>query len=153
MSRSRFTFAVTLAFALSSGVPSRTLHAQGPFAGSWTIADWTVAPWVKADARAAIKPNAAVLNRSLIFTSKHVVGPTLLSCDVPKYELINSPLEGLFEGGLTNARADGAALGFKAPVKTLRANCDFDFHLRDANTAMFALDNVLYTMKRKNPTS
>ncbi|MEO7998800.1 MAG: hypothetical protein ABI852_15225 [Gemmatimonadaceae bacterium] len=129
-----------------------TAHAQGTFAGAWTIAEWSVAPWVPDAERARIKPNDNVLNHSLIFTAKHVVGPELLSCDTPKYQTISSPIEGLFEGGLLKPKTDGVALGFKAPVKTLRPACDFDFHLKDANTAMFALDNVLYTMKRKNPT-
>ena len=132
-------------------IPARAMHAQGTFVGTWTITEWMVAPWVKAADRASIKPNSNVLKHSLIFTSKHIVGPTILSCDAPQYRLLNFALDMLFEGGLTNAKADGAALGFKAPVKTLQPGCDFDFHMRDPDTVLFALDNVLYTMKRKNP--
>ena len=140
-----------IASALCLVVPARATHAQGAFTGTWTIAEWVVAPWVKTTERAAIKPNPAILNRALIFTSKHVVGPALLSCETPKYQLLTSPPEGLFEGGLPSAKSDAAALGFKGPVKTLRPSCDFDFHMKDENTVMFALDNVLYTMKRKTP--
>lgn len=140
-----------IATALSLVVPARAMQAQGAFTGTWTIAEWVVAPWVKTTERTAIKPNPDILNRALIFTSKHVVGPTLLSCDTPKYQLLTSPPEGLFEGGLPSAKSDAAALGFKGQIKTLRPSCDFDFHMRDTNTVMFALDNVLYTMKRKNP--
>lgn len=149
MSRVSFIRAVFTTALFCCASPAR---AQGTFAGAWTIAEWSVAPWVSDAERARIKPNANVLNHSLIFTAKHVVGPDLLSCDTPKYETVSSPFEGLFEGGLLKPKTDGPALGFKAPVKTLRPACDFDFHLKDPNTAMFALDNVLYTMKRKNPT-
>lgn len=138
-----------LTVAALCGAP--TAQAQGAFAGSWMVAEWSVAPWVTPTERANIKPNNDVLNHSVIFTSKHVVGPTLLTCDTPKYLTVSSPYEGLFEGGLPKPKTDGPALGFKAPVKTLRPSCDFDFHMKDENTVMFALDNVLYTMKRKTP--
>jgi hypothetical protein len=143
-----------IALALSTTVlASERAHAQGPFAGTWTIAEWKVAPWVKPAERASIKPNNDVLNKTLTFAANAVTGPKLLSCAKPRYQVIDSPYEGMFEGGLPQPAKDGAALGFKLPVKTLRPSCDFDFHMRDATTVMFALDNVLYTMNKKAPAA
>ena len=132
-------------------VPAQSLRAQDQFTGNWTIASWKVAPWVARAERATIKPNNAVLNRTVTISTKGVAGPKVLACANATYQLVSSPFEGLFEGGLKQPKADGTALGFKAPVKTLRPNCDFDFHMRDSNTVLFALDNVLYTMTRKAP--
>ncbi|MGV3708561.1 MAG: hypothetical protein ACO1Q7_06945 [Gemmatimonas sp.] len=132
---------------------AQSSHAQGPFTGTWTISEWKVAPWVKPAERAGIKPNRDILNKSLTFAAGAVTGPKLLSCAKTKYQMIDSPYEGLFEGGLPQPAQDGAALGFKTPVKTIRPSCDFDFHMRDANAVMFALDNVLYTMTKQAPVA
>lgn len=130
---------------------ARPLHAQGEFVGNWTVAEWKAAPWVPRTERANIKPNAAMLNRTVTISTKGVAGPKLLACASAKYEIVSSPFEGLFEGGLKQPKTDGAALGFRAPVKTLRPNCDLDFHMRNANSVLFAIDNVVYTMTRKAP--
>ncbi len=147
----RIAAGVLVAVATFAMLPAQSLVAQGPFVGNWTIAEWKVAPWVAKADRAKIKPNHAVLNRTVTISTKGVAGPKVLACANAKYEIVSSRFEELFEGGLRQPGADGAALGFKAPVKTLRPNCDFDFHMRDTNTVLFALDNVLYTMKRKTP--
>lgn len=128
-----------------------SLYAQGEFIGNWTIAEWKVAPWVPRAERASIKPNTAMLNRTVTISTKGVAGPKVLACANAKYVIVSSPLEGLFEGGLKQPNTDGAAFGFNAPVKTLRPNCDLDFHMRNRNSVLFAVDNVVYTMTRKAP--
>ena len=140
-----------VSIAALSVFPAHSLRAQGPFIGNWSIAEWKVAPWVTKADRANIKPNTAVLNRTVTISTKGVAGPKVLACANAKYEIVTSRFNELFEGALRQPGTDGAALGFKAPVQTLRPNCDFDFHMRDNNAVMFALDNVLYTMKRKTP--
>ena len=142
-----------VAVAVCAMASANSIGAQEQFTGNWTIATWKVAPWVPRAERANITPNNAVLNRTVTISTKGVAGPKVLACANAKYELVSSPFEGLFEGGLKQPKADGAALGFKSPVKTLRPNCDFDFHMRDSSTVLFALDNVLYTMTRKAPAA
>lgn len=142
-----------VALAVCAILPFHSVRAQDQFAGNWMIASWKVAPWVPRADRANIKPNNAVLNRTVTISSKGVAGPKVLACANAKYEMVSSPFEGLFEGGLKQPKTDAAALGFKTPVKTLRPNCDFDFHMRDSSTVLFALDNVLYTMTRKAPAA
>lgn len=149
MNRAR-AFSVAAAVMTAVAV-SHPLQAQGEFAGTWTIAEWKVAPWVPAAERGAVKPNSNILNHTVTISPQGMTGPKLLTCARAKYEILTSPFEGLFEGGLKAPATDARALGFTAPVKTLRPNCDFDFHLRDAGSVLFALDNVLYTMKRKTP--
>ena len=44
------------------------------------------------------------------------------------------------------------ALGFAAtPIRTLETGCEswFDYHFIDDRTAMFALDNMIYTIRRQ----
>jgi hypothetical protein len=126
--------------------------SQGTFAGSWTIRSWQPAPWLAADAAKAVKAEPGMIGAKITFSARRVSGPRILVCDKPEYEIKDAPLEGLFEGGLTDPSSQGAALGFKPPVKTLVPGCEFEFHLRDPNTAIFALSNVLYTIER-NPSA
>ena len=129
-----------------------TAIAQGTFTGPWTIRSWKAAPWLSAVEARDVKPDPGMVGAKITFTAKRVSGPRILVCDKPVYEIKDAPLEGLFEGGLTEPVAQGAALGFKPPVTTLVPGCEFEFHLRDANTALFALNNVVYTIVR-NPSS
>ena len=123
--------------------------AQGRFAGSYRVSAWRPAPWLADSARRTVRPNAEVLGKRVTFSARRVAGPAILSCDTPKYEILDTPYEGLFEGNLPRPAAQARALGFAtAPVATLRAGCDFDFHFRSASSGMFALDNVIYTLAR-----
>ena len=145
------TLAFSLAVLVAMPFPM-TAFAQGTFTGSWTIQSWKAAPWLGAEEARNVKPDAGMVGARIAFTAKRVSGPRILVCDKPEYEIKDVPLEGLFEGGLTEPVTQGAALGFKPPVTTLVPGCEFEFHLRDANTALFALNNVVYTIVR-NPSS
>jgi hypothetical protein len=60
----------------------------------------------------------------------------------------------LFQGGLAadpaTAVARAKTLGFGANVATVKTSCEHDiaFHMRDADHAAFALDNLIYWLKR-----
>ena len=60
--------------------------------------------------------------------------------------------EYLFQGGLTAPAAQAAALGFRGPrIATLETGCAgaIDFHFVNAKTALFALDNMVYTLRKQ----
>ena len=66
------------------------------------------------------------------------------------YEITRAPPEGLFQGGLTEPARQAAALGFVGRrIRTLETGCEgwFEYHFLDARTAMFALDNMVYTVR------
>jgi hypothetical protein len=140
--------AVLAAFGVATFMGVTSVHAQGAYTGSWRVSSWKVAPWVPAAERAGIKANTRVLNHTITFGKTKIAGPKIIACTGPKYEIKSVPFENLFEGGLKIPATEAPALGFKAPVQTLMPGCDMEFHSLDTNNAMFALDNVLYTMVR-----
>jgi hypothetical protein len=101
------------------------------------------------------------LGKTIAFKTARIDGPGLLACPELRYTLLDSPPEGLFQGAFDEMRrkdpsADpgklAAWLGFKAPlIRTLQTGCanELDYHFIDERTAEFALDNYIYTIKRK----
>jgi len=128
------------------------------FMGRWLIERVESAPWVAARTPA----NSAIANlyvgKTVTFEENRIDGPELLTCANPKYNFVEVPAEGLFQGGLAQSDADTAKaqaaaekLGFETqPVQTVTTGCEHDiaFHLRNAEQAAFALDNMIFWMKR-----
>ena len=147
--------ALAVASVLACSIAPRLASAQGAaFAGTWTIRAWRAAPWLDSVAARRVQPDAGLLGHQVTFTAGRVAGPTVLACRHPAYEVKDVPFDGLFEGGLTKPDAQARALGYTSPrVRTLMPGCDFEFHLRATDTALFALDNVLFTMVRRHPAT
>ncbi|MEP6765146.1 MAG: hypothetical protein ABJB66_12575 [Gemmatimonadaceae bacterium] len=141
-----FRIAVACALTISS---AQSLHAQGAYAGTWTVDSWKPAPWLSAADARTVKPSTPLQGRTITFTKAKIVAPQPIACSNPKYEIKSVAFDQLFEGGLRKPATEAPALGFKAPVKTLMPGCDMEFHSIDASTVKFALDNVIYTMTRK----
>jgi hypothetical protein len=135
-------------------------HADNPMLGSWTIVKAEVAPW--SDEKSDKPDRAAVpeyIGKRVTFTAGRIDGPRFLACDKPVYEMNDFPAAGLFQGGLGTFEDSGGkkaedtatALGFaRRPIKTLMTGCEhsIDYHMADANNAAFALDNMIYWLKR-----
>jgi hypothetical protein len=131
--------------ALAAGVAG----AQGRYAGTFTVRRWRPAPWLSDSGRKAVRPESVVLGRRVTFAAGGVRGPELLASPRAKYEIKDVPPEGLFQGGLTRAAEQARALGFPtATISTLMPGCEFEFHFVSADTGMFALNNVIYTIVR-----
>lgn len=136
--------------------------AQAMFAGAWTITGAVHAPWE--DPRHPVGGDEKrLLGKTVVFEARRIVGPRPLGCSGAKYQITDAPFDMLFEGGLATAPGDGAgqpdlaraarnarALGFiDSTSKTLDAGCtELQFHLVDADTALFGLNDRVYTMKR-----
>lgn len=57
----------------------------------------------------------------------------------------------IFQGVLTEPARQAAALGFaEKAIATLETGCEglLDYHFRDDGTAMFALNNAIYLMRK-----
>lgn len=116
--------------------------------GVWRITHGVVAPWT-VDAPI----NDAMIGKRVVLGQKTVKAPKPLGCRNAKYEQTEVPPEGLFQGGLPAPQAPAArSLGFaEGAAKGVSLTCDsgvWEFHAADADTSLFALDNVIWTMSR-----
>jgi hypothetical protein len=128
--------------------------ADQPIIGTWTIERADPAPWVDASFVPDQEAAAVYVGQTATFASDRIEAPGLLACENPAYRFIDVPAPGMFQGGLGNDAATAVtrakALGFGANVATIKTACEHDiaFHLRDADHAAFALDNMIYWLKR-----
>ena len=125
--------------------------APDPILGRWRIVRSIVAPWVT-QAR-IVDTHRDWIGRTIAFESSRVVAPGVIDCASATYTPTSMPAEGLFQGSLlAPARDAAAALGLVAmPVRGTSLRCDaglFEIHRADANTLLFALDDVIYTLDR-----
>jgi hypothetical protein len=131
----------------------------GSWAGSWDVVDAQPAPWI--DSNAPEKPtiNEEIARGRITFMSDSVQGPAFLNCDKARFEIVKVPPEYLFQGGLTDPARQARELGFNgSDVLQLGMVCvaggadiSMDFDLVDESTALFALDNMIYRMRRVQP--
>jgi hypothetical protein len=146
--------ALTLTLCLLAAVPAQ---AQGVFAGSWIVTKAEDAPWVgpKNDLKPHYEP--ALKNAVMTFHPKRVDAPSWFACLKPHYAITELEPESLFEGGLDDAdrgmttpKESAAKLGFVGTkFPTLETGCaELSFHLATPDTILFALNNVVYTLKR-----
>jgi hypothetical protein len=135
------------------------------FAGTWKITGAVHAPW-EDPAHPMITDDEQQYDNKLVTISKEAMkGPELLGCGKTEITVETLPFAGLFEGGLAEdpKDPDGGAydedkakklalgLGFTAePVPTLYQGCsEISLHLRDADTLLFGLNNLIFTMKKQ----
>lgn len=137
----------------------RPAAAQEMFAGTWAVVDAQPAPWVDGSSAAQPFVNDAVRQGRITFAGERVDGPPPLRCGQARYDVVRAGPEYLFQGGLADPAAQAAALGFGGgEIVHLSLGCvrdgadiGMDFSLIDADTALFALDNVVYRMVREQP--
>ena len=146
--------AVTALLALLSGV--RPAAAQEMFTGTWAVVEAQPAPWV--DTPGSAPPvNEAMRQGRITLAADRVDGPPPLGCAQPRYEIVRAGPDYLFQGGLSDPAKQAAALGFGAgeivhlSLACVRDDADIgmDFSLVDEDTALFALDNIIYRMVRE----
>jgi hypothetical protein len=145
--------AVAVAFLGLAGAPAGARDIDIPFFGLWMISKATPAPW--ADPAHRTDPFLAQqwVGKKVIFLLDAIDAPPPLGCDMPDYHTVDVRPEDMFHGSLTSPIIQAQALGFRAgaPVRTLRTDCEgmIDFHFVNLSTAMFALDDVIYTLRRR----
>nr|WP_298683788.1 hypothetical protein [uncultured Dongia sp.] len=130
--------------------------AQEAFAGSWDVVDVQPAPWVTQTSDNQPMLNEEIARGRITFMADSVQGPGFLNCDKAHYEIAKVPPEYLFQGGLTEPVRQAKELGFKGgEILQLSMACisgdadiGMDFDLIDEDIAVFALDNMIYKMKR-----
>jgi hypothetical protein len=124
-----------------------------PFFGNWRITDAKPAPWTGGKYTFDPFASRALIGKRVIFAFDVIDAPFPLGCDEPDYRTIDVPPEALFQGNLSSPILQAHALGFRpgAPVTPLLTGCehDIDYHFVDRATAMFALDNMVFTLRRR----
>jgi hypothetical protein len=150
------TCQMMLACAILCAACAGTAHAQGEFAGAWKVVDAKPAPWVDTSPMNQPDINQALRHAQIVFRKKSVDGPQPLGCRKVQYTRSAVEPEELFQGGLTDPAAQASALGFRDErIESLNVGClrsdadlEMDFAMVDHNTLVFALNNVIYRMKR-----
>jgi hypothetical protein len=141
---------LALAIALTVPALGGAGETSSSLVGEWRVIRGVVAPWA---GETAGRPASEWVGRSLEFQANRVDGPTPFPCEDASYTPIEQPAEGLFEGGLPvpaarSAEALGVAPGDVAGVRVICSSGSFDFHRLDADSALFGLDNVVWTLVR-----
>ncbi len=151
----------TVSTCLMLGAFAHPCAAQGAFTGSWDVVAQDEAPWVAARKEPKPQPEPHLLKSQLVFAADKVVAPGWMGCKKAKYQVSDFSFDSLFEGGLSDPEHGlkdpkklALKMGFtKEPVPTMVNSCsELLFHMQDANTLVFALNNMVYTLKR-HPSS
>jgi hypothetical protein len=133
------------------------IAAENVLFGKWQITDAVAAPWaVNQESKGQSAETRKLLNMPITFAAKTMKSnyPTL-NCSDAAFEVRNDPPDVLFQGALAEPNQARVAESMGLPrgdVPGVEVNCssgDFPFHFRDNDTALFALNDVIYTIKRR----
>ncbi|KAB2883754.1 MAG: hypothetical protein F9K38_05325 [Pseudorhodoplanes sp.] len=138
---------------LRAETPARAHHA---LTGHWGVTRAEPAPWLPGEAAAARKAQAdPLLDQRISFSSGAMSSRyPVLNCRDAEFMPTRVPPQGLFQGNLpANQSKVANRLGFKdAEIEGIDVTCSagsFSFHFIDRSTALFALDNMIYRLKRR----
>lgn len=126
--------------------------ADPDYRGTWVIAEARPAPWIGSEAELFPDEKRRLIGAKVTYGQTSIDGPAPLACDKPVYEMLDVPPEGLFQGGLALPAEQAQALGFRSrTIPTLQTGCEgwIDFHFVDGRTALFALNNMIYTLRKQ----
>jgi hypothetical protein len=132
------------------------------YLGQYKITAAAPAPWIKSDAELFPDEMKSLVGQTITLKADAIEGPGGFPCKGPKYEIMEGGADMLFQG-MFGQMHDAAAsndpqklaeqVGFTgAQYRTVLTGCEFavDFSFgQDKDTAMFALDNAVYTLKRQ----
>jgi hypothetical protein len=148
-----------LAIAFAALVLVTTARAQTAWLGTWKIASATVAPWADRAHMPDPSEMKSLVDKTVTFKAKEIVGPRPLACKGPHYKLGDFTADMLFQGAFgemhdKDKSADPAGLaasvGFiGASWKVLETGCEIDWHFIDAATLAIGLDDYVYVLKKQ----
>jgi hypothetical protein len=148
----RATAAWLAAIACLAALPATSAAPQRPFYGRWLIAEAHPAPWYNPSDPGTAPFDDHLVGKSIVYSPRRIAGPRLFACRAPRYRMLEVGADYLFQGGLTAPTAQAMTLGFRGPrIATLVTGCAgaIDFHFIDGATALFALDNMVYTLRKQ----
>ncbi len=132
------------------------------YLGAWKITGAAPGPWIKSDAELFPDEMKSLVGQTITIKSDAIEGPGGFPCKGPKYEVMEGGPDMLFQGAFGEMQSQNAAndpqklaekVGFTGKqYRTVMTGCEFavDFSFgEDKDTAMFALDNAVYTLQRQ----
>ena len=129
-----------------------------PIFGTWEIATFALAPWIEAgeDRADTAMDGAAHLHLLVSFEPRRVVAKdNVIGCTEANYQPTSFPPDVIFQSGLPapNQAKIAREMGF-APgdIPGFDLDCStgvFSYHFAHADTLLFALSDVIYTLQRK----
>lgn len=145
--------AILVAMAVSTAAHAQQQHS---LIGTWEIVEAQPAPWTPENQRASLAAQGKrMLKQTITFGPSEVVSKNKsLACRRAEYEPTDYEADAMFQGNLPepNPTAHAVRLGFKkGEVPGVDLKCTtgvYSYHFRDRNTALTALSNVIYTLKR-----
>ncbi len=154
VSKATHSSCIALALALASW--SSAGHAQGIYAGTWTVKATATPNWIEPTSPAPLRP--AAIGAEVTFAPASVTGDETLACTNATYATPTLKGDEIFGSGIVDpALIEQARTTFSLAqnVQVLRVDCDkgvFDYHQVDAGTLVVLYDNLVYTLARKTPT-
>jgi hypothetical protein len=153
--------ALAVACAMSLTAASGAADAPAtkfPIFGTWEITKFALAPWIEEgeDRSETATDGAAHLHLLVAFEARRVIAKDdIVGCTEANYEPTSFPPDVIFQGGLPAPDQAKLAteMGF-APgdIPGFDLDCStslFSYHFADADTLLFALSDVIYTLTRK----
>jgi len=132
------------------------------YAGKWQITEAVKAPWAKSDAELDAAEMKDLVGKTITLKADAVEGPGSFPCKGPKYEVMEGGPDMLFQGMFGQMHDENAAndpqqlaeqVGFAGThYRTVITGCEYEVDFSfgaDNDTAKFALNNAVYTLKRK----
>jgi hypothetical protein len=152
----KYNVLMLVLLGLAAATPLCALAAENPLLGKWQVTEAAIAPWAKDKRTTQTAETRKLMNMQITFSAKAVKSdyPTL-ACSDAVFDIRSDPPDVLFQGSLPEPNQGKVAesLGFpRGDVPGVEVNCssgDFPFHFRDKDTVLFALNNFIYTLKRR----
>lgn len=103
----------------------------------------------------------ALVGKIFVVGAKSITGPRQLACSDPKFKVVDSAADMLFQGAFEEMRERdksldprqvAASVGFRGSSwKTLETGCatEIDFHFIDPGTIAFGLNNYIYKARKQ----
>ncbi|HLK66952.1 MAG TPA: hypothetical protein VKU19_26145 [Bryobacteraceae bacterium] len=155
----RLTF---FAAAILAGACTFPIEAAEPFYfGTWKIDSAVPAPWVEAGRKPDPEEMKTLMGKIVVFKPTEITGPRQVACKGPRYKVIDSPAEGLFQGAFDEMHRRDASvdpvkvankLGFAGKSwKTVETGCatELDWHFVNPTTTTFGLNDYVYFLKKQ----
>jgi hypothetical protein len=157
-----FIRTAALAAVLCAASLSGAVAEDAFYLGQWKITAAAPGPWIKSDAELFPDEMKSLVGQTITLKSDAIEGPGGLPCKGPKYEVMEGGPDMLFQGAFGEMQAADASkdpqklaeqVGYTGTkYRTVLTGCEFavDFSFgEDPDTAMFALDNAVYMLKRQ----
>ena len=152
MDQKRTIAAILAAMAWLAALPAAAAAPQRPFYGRWLIAEAHPAPWYNPSDPGTAPFDEHLVGKSIVYMPARILGPRVLACKGPHYRMLEVGPDYLFQGGLTAPTTQASALGFRGNrIASLETGCagGIDFHFINGTTALFALDNMVYMLRKQ----